>query len=235
MKAMPSEAVQVSVLVVDQQRTLADAIAEWLDAQPDIEIVATVTSAQAARRVLVGRRIDVIVVDGELPEGADSLLQACTSGQSASPRAVVLSVLTDPEPIVAAFRTGAVAWVCKNEPMEHLLDVIRMVARGQAWIPPVLLHRVIWFLLCQREQVNREGDLLSALTVREREVLTLIAHGYGRKQVAERMHLSVNTVRTHMQSLLAKLGVHSALEAVALVEQQLGKSAPFPDDPAGQG
>lgn len=144
---MLPEAVPVSVLVVDQQRTLADAIAEWLDVRPDVEVVAAVTSAQAARRVLVGRRIDVIVIDGELPEGATSLLQADMSRQSASARAVVLSVLTDPEPIVAAFRAGAVAWVCKDEPMEHLLHVIYIVARGEAWIPPVLLHRVIWLLL----------------------------------------------------------------------------------------
>ena len=232
---MLPEAVPVSVLVVDQQRTLADAIAEWLDVRPDVVVVAAVTSAQAARRVLVGRRIDVIVIDGELPEGAASLLQADMSGQSASPRAVVLSVLTDPEPIVAAFRAGVVAWVCKDEPMEHLLDVIRIVARGEAWIPPVLLHRVIWFLLRQREQVSREDDPLSALTSREREVLTLIAHGYRREQVAEQMYLSVNTIRTHMQRLLAKLGVHSALEAVALAEPQLGKSKAFPDHPVGQG
>lgn len=235
MKAMPSEAVPVSVLVVDQQRTLADAIAEWLDVRPDIEVVATVTSAQAARRVLVGRRIDVLVIDGELPEGATSLLQADTPGQSASPQAVVLSALTDPEPIVDAFRAGAAAWVCKDEPIEHLLDVIHIVARGEAWIPPVLLHRVIWFLLRKREQASHADNLLSALTAREREVLTLIANGYGRKQVAEQMHLSVNTIRTHMQNLLAKLGVHSALEAVALVEQQPGKSQAFPDHFAGPG
>lgn len=232
---MPSDAVPVSVLVVDQQRTLADAIAEWLDVRPDVEVVAAVTSAQAARRVLVGRRIDVIVIDGELPEGTASLLQPDTSGRSASPRAVILSVLTDPEPIVTAFRAGAVGWVCKDEPMEHLLDVIHIVARGEAWIPPVLLHRVIWFLLRQRKQVSREDDPLSALTAREREVLTLTAHGYGRRQVAEQMHLSVNTIRTHMQHLLAKLGVHSALEAVALAEQQLGRSEAFPDHPEGQG
>lgn len=232
---MPPEAAPICVLVVDQQRTLADAIAEWLDARPDVEVVAAVTSAQAARRVLVGRRIDVIVIDGELPEGAALRLQAEMPGPRVAPRTVVLSALTDPEPIVAAFRAGAVAWVCKDEPIEHLLDAIYIAARGDAWIPPVLLHRVIWFLLRQREQVSREDDPLSALTARERQVLTLIAHGYGRKQVAEQMQLSVNTIRTHMQNLLAKLGVHSALEAVALAEPQLGRSETFPDHPAGQG
>ena len=84
----------------------------------------------------------------------------------------------------------------RRQPVEHLLHVIYIVARGEAWIPPVLLHRVIWLLLRQREQVSREDDPLSALTAREREVLTLIAHGYGRKQVAEQMHLSPNTIRT---------------------------------------
>jgi DNA-binding NarL/FixJ family response regulator len=210
----------VSVLVLDQQRTFSDAIAEWLEVKAEVTVVAAVTSALAARRLLAGRSVEVIVIDGELPDGA-ALLGAIMSGQSALPRVIVLSASTDPERIVSAFRAGAAAWVGKDEPMEHLLDVILRVDRGEAWIPPVLLHRVIQVLLRQCEQVSHEDDPLAALTPREREVLALIAQGYGRKQVAAQMHLSVNTVRTHMQSLLAKLGVHSAVEAVALAGPRL--------------
>jgi DNA-binding NarL/FixJ family response regulator len=133
------------------------------------------------------------------------------------PRAVMLSVSADPERIADAFRAGAVAWVVKDEPVKHLLRVILGAVRDEAWIPPVLLRQVIQVLL--HDQAKHRDDPLSALTRREREVLSLIAHGYERKQVAEQLHLSVNTVRTHMQSLLAKLGVHSALEAAALIGQ----------------
>jgi len=214
---MSLNTVPVSVLIVNQQRTFGDAIAEWLEGKPDVTVVAAVTSAKAARRLLVGRRIDVIVIDGELPDG--TALSLCAdisgSGSGSSPMIVVLSVSADPERIAAALRAGAVAWVRKDEPMEHLLRVVHGVVSGEAWIPPNLLRRVIRILL--DDEVSTEDDPLSALTHREREVLSLIAHGYERKQVAEQLHLSVNTVRTHMQSLMAKLGVHSAVEAVALI------------------
>lgn len=231
-EVMPPDGTPVSVLVLDQQRTLTDAIAAWLEVKTHVTVVAAVTSARSARRALVGRRVDVIVVDGELPDAAALLLCAEMSGQSTSPRAVIVSVSTDPERIVAAFRAGAVAWVRKDESMQHLFNVILGVARGEAWIPPGLLHEVIRVFLRHQEQASRGDDPLSALTRREREVLTLIAHGCERKQVAEQMHLSTNTVRTHMQSLLAKLGVHSALEAVALTRSQPGNTPAFQFSPA---
>jgi DNA-binding NarL/FixJ family response regulator len=215
----------VRVLILDQQRTFTDAIAAWLQVKTDVTVVAAVTSAQSARRLLVGRRVDVIVVDGELPDCAALLLCADMSRESPSARAVILSGSTDPERIVAAFRAGAVGWVGKDEPMRHLFNVMLGVARGEAWIPPVVLHQVIAIFLRHQEQAGRGDGPLSALTCREREVLSLIAHGCERKQVAEQMHLSTNTVRTHMQSLLAKLGAHSALEAVALTRSQLDKSS----------
>jgi DNA-binding NarL/FixJ family response regulator len=225
---MSVNAAPVSVLIVCQQRTFGDAIAEWLGGKPEVTVVAAVASAEAARRLLVGRRIDVIVIDGELPDGAALSLCADMSGSATSSRVVVLSASADPERIAAALRAGAVAWVCKDEPMEHLFRVVCGTASGEAWIPPVLLHRVIRVLL--DDEVNTEADPLAALTHREREVLALIAHGYGRKEVAEQLHVSVNTVRTHMQSLLAKLGVHSAVEAVALIGTHLGEPAALRDN-----
>lgn len=229
---MSPDTSSVSVLILDQQRTFGDAIAEWLATKPGVTVVAAVTSAQAARRALIGRRVDVIVIDGELPDGAAMSLCADLSGPSPLPRSVILSVSADPERIVAAFRAGAVAWVRKDEPMKHLLRAILGAARDEAWIPPVLLRQVIRVFL--HDQVKGGDDPLSVLTRREREVLSLIAHGYERKQVAEQMHLSVNTIRTHMQSLLAKLGVHSALEAVALARSHLGHSEALQDSPTSE-
>jgi DNA-binding NarL/FixJ family response regulator len=217
----------VSVLVVNQQRTFGDAIAEWLEGKPDVTVAAAPTSAQAARRLLVGRRIDVIVIDGELPDGAAMSLCAELSGSASSPMVVVLSDSASPERIAAALRAGAVAWVLKDEPMEHLFRVVRGAASGEAWIPPALLRRVIRVFL--DDEADTKNDPLSALTHREREVLSLIAHGYERKLVAEQLHVSVNTVRTHMQSLMAKLGVHSAVEAVALIGTHLGEPAALRD------
>jgi DNA-binding NarL/FixJ family response regulator len=163
-------------------------------------------------------RVDLMLLDGDLPDDAALTLCAEVASQNHPPRTVVLSASSEADRIVAAIRAGAAAWVGKDESAAHLIEVIGRVARGETWVPPSELGRVFWLLLHERD------DPFAALTSRERDVLRHVAEGADRKEVAARLHLSVNTVRTHMQHLTAKLGVHSALEAVALTRPRLGGS-----------
>lgn len=124
--------------------------------------------------------------------------------------------------ILAAVGAGARAWVRKDESVEQLLQVLRDVARGATRLPPAETGNVLSLLLKQRER-RRDGErMLALLTPRERQVLACLAEGAGRKQIAGRLGLAANTVRTHVQNIMAKLGVHSALEAVVLTRDWLG-------------
>ncbi len=117
---------------------------------------------------------------------------------------------------MAAIEAGARAWVRKDESVEHLLRVLRGVARGETWLPPAETGNVLSLLLNQRDR-RKEGDrMLALLTSRERQVLACLAEGANRNQIAVRLNLTANTVRTHLQNIMGKLGVHSTLEAVAL-------------------
>ena len=210
----------LNVLVLDRQRTFADAVAKWLDAEAGVATATAVYSAQSGRCMMARSHVDVMLVDGDLPDSAALTLCAEAAGRDHPPRVIVLSASAEAGRIVAAVHAGAVAWVRKDESGEHLLHVIGRVARGETWVPPSELGHVLRLLLDERDKV-REEDPLAALTPRERDVLLQVAEGADRKEAAERLHLSVNTVRTHMQSLMAKLGVHSALEAVALTRSQI--------------
>ena len=139
------------------------------------------------------------------------------SGGDAPTRVIMLSFSSEPERIVKALRARAAAWIRKDESLEHLLRVIRGVARGESWLPPRETADVVQ-LLIWGESRHRENELLLArLTARERAVLACLAEGAAhRNVVAKQLHLSVNTVRTHIRNLMAKLEVHSMLEAVAL-------------------
>jgi DNA-binding NarL/FixJ family response regulator len=207
---------QINILIVDQQRTFVEALAERLQMEPDIDVVGMVQSVLSARRILAVQRVDVMLLDTDLPGGDD--LPGCdeTIGRDQPPYLVMLSGSAEAERILAAVRAGAAGWVRKDESIRHLLRVVSGVTRGETWVPPSELGRVFRLLF---DQQNGKGadDPLAGLTTREREVLAHMADGAGRKEVAERLHLSPNTVRSHMQSLMGKLGVHSALEAVALV------------------
>ena len=211
----------IHVLVVDQHLTFRDALETRLQAEPDLVVVAKAHSAKFAPRVLVGRSADVILLDADLPD--DSAIAFCSeitrSGDQA--RVVMLSAASPPERIVAAVRGGAAAWVRKDESIDHLLDVIRGVVRGDTWIPPGDLGAVLRLLIEEQDKRRDSDDLLASLTRRERDVLFLLVEGAGRKEIAVRLRLSENTVRTHLHSLMVKFGVHSTLEVVALARPRL--------------
>jgi DNA-binding NarL/FixJ family response regulator len=211
----------ISVFVIDQERTFADALAARLETEDDVEVVAAVHARTPAQCLLVGRHADVMLLDGDLPERAAIRLCEELCGREDPPRVVVLSRWSEPERIVDAVRAGAAGWVRKDESLQYLLQVIRGVAHGETWLPPAETGQVLHLLLRAHEERQDNDRLLAALTPREREVLSCLADGVGRREVAERLHLSANTVRTHLQNLMAKLGVHSTLEAVAISRPHL--------------
>jgi len=139
-----------------------------------------------------------------------------TSGPPHSTRVIMLSHTSEPARIIAAIEAGARAWVRKDESLEHLLRVVRGVARGETWLPPAETGNVLSLLMTQRDRREDGNRMLALLTPRERQVLSYLAEGDSRNQIAERLNLTPNTVRTHLQNILAKLGVHSTMEAVAL-------------------
>jgi DNA-binding NarL/FixJ family response regulator len=223
-QAVPSAPASIHLLIVDRHLAFRDALTIRLQGEPDLAVVAKAHSAEFAPRVLVGRSIDVILLDAELPD--DSAIALCSEmmGRAAASRVIMLSAASKPERIVAALRAGAAAWVRKDESIDHLLHVIHGVVRGETWLPPKELGLVLRLLIEDLDDRRGFDDLLAALTPREREVLFHLVDGAGRKEVAERLHLSANTVRTHLHSLMAKLGVHSTLEVVALARPRLEAS-----------
>jgi DNA-binding NarL/FixJ family response regulator len=221
---------QISVIVVDGQRTFADALASRLAAEPGLLLVAAAESAAAVRRLLVGRHIDVMLLDSELTGGLDlaAELTRLRAGTPQPVRVIMLGPVPEAARIVAALRTRIAGWVPKEESIDQLLDVIRAVMHDQTWFPATMVGPVLRLLLDEHDE--REAAVrhpLASLTPREREVLSYLAAGIGRHDVAERMHVSANTVRSHLQNLMAKLDVHTTLEAVALSRRaQLQQARP---------
>jgi DNA-binding NarL/FixJ family response regulator len=220
-EARPSVPPKIHVLIVDQQRTFGDAVAVRLRAETDLVVTAETQSTESARRVLAGRGTDVILLDAELPGESGVIFCADVTGFARAPRVAMLSAASEAQRIVAAIRAGAVAWIRKDESMDHLLRVIRGVARGETWLPPTELGEVLRLLIHDQDNRRSCDELLAVLTPRELDVLFHLVAGAGRKQVAERLQLSTNTVRTHLENLMAKLGVHSTLELVALTRPSL--------------
>jgi DNA-binding NarL/FixJ family response regulator len=217
----PSVPPEIHLLIVDQQRTLRDALAVRLRVEPDLVVAAEAQSTESARRVLAGRSPDVILLDAELPDDSSVAFCAEMTRRVPAPCVVMLSAASEAQQIVAAVRAGAVGWVRKDESIDYLLRVIRSVVHGETWLPPAELGQVLRLLIDDQDDRRSRDELLAALTPRERDVLFYLLEGAGCKEVAVRLRLSPYTVRSHLQSLMAKFGVHSTLELVALTRLRL--------------
>ncbi|MEU3633848.1 response regulator transcription factor, partial [Streptomyces fradiae] len=219
-----------------------ESLAAALAAEPDVDVTAA-GSGPAAMRCLdraaaEGRRFDVLLVDADLgvsagqavarvvPDGgaADGIVDGISlvaGVREAQPpvRIVVLAERDDPRRAALALQAGANGWVAKDCSLQRLLGVIRGVLRDETHLAPALLTGVLRELTAARRHRTESERLVESLTPREREVLRCMVAGLGRKAVAERLFLSPHTVRTHMQNVLGKLGVHSTLAAVALARR----------------
>ncbi|MEU7041367.1 response regulator transcription factor [Streptomyces varsoviensis] len=237
---------RIRVLVVDDHRIFAESLAAALAAEQDVEVAAAGSGPAALRSLeraaAEGRRFDVLLVDADLGAAASdvarvpgpahlqgrdaadsavdgiSLVAGVRSGQPAV-RTVVLAERDDARRAAAALQAGASGWVAKDCSLSRLLAVIRGVLRDETHLPPALLTGVLRELTAARKHRTESERLVESLTPREREVLRCMVAGLGRKAVAERLYLSPHTVRTHMQNVLGKLGVHSTLAAVALARR----------------
>ena len=202
------------VLIVDDHALFAEALAARLGREPDLVILPIAADVRRALALTATERPRVLVLD--LTLGAESGLDVLDRVRERHPdvRVVVLTAMDDLDTMVRAVRRGAVGWLEKTESAELVARVVRSAARQGGWIPPDVLGDVLRALV--RDGGDAGGDLLAGLTPREREVLQCMVDGLGRTEIAGRLGLSANTVRTHTQNLLAKLGLHSALEAITL-------------------
>ena len=253
---------RIRVLVVDDHRIFAESLAAALAAEPDVDVSAAGSGPAALRcldrGVAEGRRFDVLLVDAELgagPAGAAAAAAARAAPDHAETavdgislvagvrraqpavRTVVLAEKDDPRRAALALQAGASGWVAKDCSLQRLLAVVRGVLRDETHLPPALLTGVLRELTAARKHRTDSERLVESLTPREREVLRCMVAGLGRKAVAERLFLSPHTVRTHMQNVLGKLGVHSTLAAVALARRAgvgpAALDAPAPPDADG--
>ena len=213
---------QIKVVVIDGQRTFADALASRLAGEPGLLLVGISESTTAARTLLDGRHVDVVLLDSELTGSVD-FASELTCARRTTPQAVrviMLGPVPDATHVVEALRKGTVGWIPKEESIEQLLSMIWGAMRDEICLPGTVAGPVVRLLLHEHDTLDAPlKHALGSLTPREREVLAYLAEGIGRREAAERMHLSTHTVRSHLQNLMGKLGVHTTLEAVAVARQ----------------
>ncbi len=205
----------IRVLIVDDHAVFLESLTRAVDREPDLDVVAAVASVDEAIAALEGAgAVDVVLSDFRLQGSTGVSLTRSVLERWPEVRVVMLTASTDEAVLADALEAGCAGFVTKSESLDVVLGAIRGAAAGEAVITPALLARLLPRLRSGR--TGRNPDL----TPREREVLELVARGGSNQQIADELFLSRDTVRNHVASILAKLGVHSKLQAAAVAVQR---------------
>jgi DNA-binding NarL/FixJ family response regulator len=214
----------VRVVLADDHDAFVEGLGMVLSAEADLEVVALVGDGAAALQAVVAHEPDVLVVDTQMPgPGAAELVRLVGQARPAT-RVLLLAEDPDRSPNGHAAAPPAHPGTTRAVSARELAAAIRAVAEGREPPPaPAAAEPEPVSAAPARPVAGRDDHaalVLRSLSVRERQILTLLARGYSTRRIAESCCLSLNTVRTHIQNVLIKLGVHSKLEAVALAVQQ---------------
>ncbi len=212
--AVPGERPPIRVVLVDDHAMVLEAFRRMLASAADIEVVATAVTAAEAVVAAVEHMPDVVVIDYLLPDDVGAAAAARITATVPSVKVIMLTGSDDPRALRAALAAGCVGYLEKASSHVRLVDAVRAVAAGGTVISPDDLQRL------HDEGVEPQASPSGLLTLREREVLLMMAEGWPNRVIAERLFLSVNTVRSHVQTILEKLDAHSKLEAVTAARRR---------------
>ncbi len=194
------------VVLADDHQILVDGLRRLIDATPDLRVVATARDAESAIAVVRQERPDVLVLDLSMPGGGGLEVARRIREMEPPTKIVVLTMWAEDRYVLEAVRLGVAGYVLKRSADRDLLEAIRTVGRGDAYLTPTAVRLLL--------ATQRPEPAAPALSAREREVLRFTARGFSNLEIAERLFVSPKTVDTYRSRVMAKLDLHRRSELV---------------------
>jgi DNA-binding NarL/FixJ family response regulator len=205
-------ATPIRVAIADDHEMVRAGLRLLIEAEPDIEVVGEAADGAQAIEVVRWRSPDVVLMDVQMPrvDGIEATSLITAGGVT---RVIVLTTFDLDEYVFGALRSGASGFLLKNAPGDDLVAAIRTVAAGDALLAPQVTRRVIEAFTRVRPRAEAAREI-AGLSPREREVLLLVARGRSNAEIAAELYLGEATVKTHLSSVFAKLGLDDRVEAI---------------------
>lgn len=208
----------ITVFIADDQAMVRQGFGALLAAQPDISVVGDAPNGRIAVAEVKRLRPDVVLMDVRMPElnGLDATREILSAAMDPPVRVLMLTTFDIDEYVYEALGIGASGFMLKDAPAEELIRAVRVIADGDALLAPSVTRRLIADVTRRRSAPRGRHPRLESLTPREREVLELIAAGLSNTEIAERLFVAEQTVKTHVGKVLAKLALRDRAQAVVL-------------------
>jgi PAS domain S-box-containing protein len=203
---------EIRILLVEDHASLRQAVASLFDREPGFTVVGQAGSLAEARVMLDG--VDVAIVDLDLPDGYGGDLIEEMRHANPHAMALVLSAYFDRADMAQAVEAGAAGVLHKSVGMDELVKAVRRLRAGESLLPLEEVVELLRFAGSHRKQEQEAHQAIAELTPREKEVLRALANGLDGQEIADQLNISLRTERNHMASIMAKLGVHSRLQAL---------------------
>ncbi|MBK1881824.1 response regulator transcription factor [Luteolibacter pohnpeiensis] len=199
----------IKIGIVEDSRTTREGLRTIVDLSPDYQCVGAYETAEEALRLLPKKSPEVVLMDIQLP--AMTGVECVQKLKALLPDVLVImvTVYEDSDRVFSALRAGASGYLLKRSAPEEVVQAIRDVQQGGVPMSGGIARKVIQYFRDQSSTM----EMVDKLTPREREILELVANGFTNKELAGRLHLSVDSVRWHLKNIYAKLHVHSRTEA----------------------
>ncbi len=212
----------IELVVVDDQDMVRAGFAALLNAQPDIAVVGQAANGAEALTVCAETAPDVVLMDVRMPvlDGVEATRRLAGTDT----RVLMLTTFDIDDYVYAALRAGASGFLLKDATPEELVSAVRVVAEGESLLAPAVTSRLIAHFARQPTLVSTPPSL-SELTPREREVLVLVARGLSNTEIATRLVVAEQTVKTHVSRIFLKLGIRGRAQAV-MVAYETGLVSP---------
>lgn len=210
------------IVIADDHAVVRTGFSMILNFQEDMEVVDTAAEGVEAYQKVMQHRPDVLIMDLSMPPGESGLIATSKIMESfPETKILILTMYDDDEYLFHVLRNGAKGYILKNAPDEQLISAVRTVYRGDTYIDPKMTTSLVNEFVNNSDQDGKNAnDPFRILSKRELEVLPLIAKGYGNKDIAEKLFISVKTVEAHKTHIMQKLELKSKPE---LVEYALKK------------
>jgi DNA-binding NarL/FixJ family response regulator len=208
----------LQVLIVDAHRMFRQEVRSRLEQEPDIQVVGEASSGQEAFALVEPTNPTIVTLDIRLPDTSGIKVARLLRQQHPELKILILSAYDFDQYVEATVRLGIDGYLLKDSPLEKLVQALREIASGGVVLPPHIASRLMRTYSARRAVFReREPD---ELTVRELEVVELMAHGLRNIEIARRLLISVRTVEAHVSNIMAKLGAQSRTEAVQIAIEE---------------